>query len=70
MKKAGFVKGMSIGLIAGAAVVIACKQVMSSNRTLAKKAGKAMRAASDIMEDIHNFLCQSDAYGGDPHRHT
>lgn len=56
MKTMGFVKGIGVGMIAGVAATMVGKQMLMNNRTLAKKTTKAVKAASNIMDDIHNLL--------------
>ncbi len=46
-----FVKGVGLGMVAGMAAYSAAKS-MTNNKTLAKKASKAVHSISNVVDDI------------------
>ena len=53
MKDYTFVKGMTVGVLTGAAMVAA---VMPPKKTMKKAAGDAIKAASQAIEDLSDSM--------------
>jgi len=52
----GVMKGLAIGLAAGAAIGAVGKMAMGNHRTTKKKAGRTVRALGDIVDNIQ-YMC-------------
>ncbi len=51
-----FAKGMGMGMVAGIAVAATVKCVCKNNKSMKRKAGKTVRAVSDIIDDLQTLI--------------
>ncbi len=51
-----FAKGIGMGMVAGIAVAATVKCVCKNSKSMKRKAGKTVRAVSDIIDDLQSLI--------------
>lgn len=56
-RNSGFMKGIGAGMMIGMVAGVAGEMMMKNNKkTLKKKASRAMKTVSNVMEDVSNMM--------------